>query len=356
MMESTQSTQVRCSNCAAARRICKHHAKSFRCQRCIGYDLHNCDIRDQVASLPEEASFIAGQPSPTSLKEEQPSQSQASKPSELKWELLVKGDYVLIIGIDVGTKNSSACWQVVPKDQKLTPNFKPQVRNVTSAGEWRIPTQAVIIPEGDQSRLVFSGEEIEDHMGEDLEPHDVFTLLKLMLVRTSTDDNNSQKEMIDALQRTNNSIFERFLQAQPLPANIDTVLDIFREFLRYLRNIIYDNIASAVPLTGPELKDVWEKHTRVVVAVPAIWTATMNNHFRRLLLDAKFPCAHIRSEPKLAAAVIVQEQQQENGLLSTAVERAQALAHMQKTARIVVDIGGGTTVSLCLVVSGSPIC
>lgn len=309
-------------------------------------DLHlqDCDIADTIANLPRETSFTAGQSTRTTLKKEPAPPSQYSKPSDPKWEGLVKGDYVLVLGVDIGTKNSSASWQLVPKNQKLTPRFKFQVRNIESAGEWRIPTQAAIIVENDQPRLIFSEAEILDRMGEGLESQDVFTLLKLMLVRTSTDDNDGERQMVDALQRANNFTAEKYLRAGRLPTDVHNVLDIFREFLRYLWSIIRGKIASVARISEEELEYALQKHTRIIVAVPAIWTAPMNNHFRRILLDAGFPCAHIRSEPKLAAAVILQDQQQDSGMTTTAVKRAKILERSKQTARLVVDIGGGTTV------------
>ena len=176
-------------------------------------------------------------------------------------------------------------------------------------------------------------------IGDDLDAKDVFTLLKLMLADPAAQSNDEEKKLVLATQRVNNMILEQHRVAGSVPPGIQTVLDVFREFLRYFWGVIRADIAAKIPLSDQILDYVLHKHTRIVVAAPAIWTGTMNNQFRRLLLDAGFTNAHIRSEPKLISAVIVRGQQQDLRANSTIDQ----VRRLRECACIVLDIGGGTT-------------
>ena len=122
--------------------------------------------------------------------------------------------------------------------------------------------------------------------------------------------------------------------------------DIFQEYLSYLWKTIRENLMRVSPLCAEDLERVFKDSTRIVVAAPAIWTASMNSKFRKLLHAAGFPNVSIRSESKVAAAVFAHQQQRDAGPSKSEQEREATMAKLRSVAYLIVDIGGGTTVRL----------
>lgn len=337
--------KVHSTRCISARR-CVYATGALRCQHCIRFYYDDCDITQRISNLPAETAINVGQQIQSDTKEEPHELTQYSTTAEKVWEWLADGANILVIGCDVGTKNSSASWLCIDKNQQLSLNFRLQSRHVQHAGDWRIPTQAAIISQDGVAQLIFSPSDIDDHLGDDLEAGDIFTLLKLGLAHPNSQTDDEEKKMVTAAQDANNLTLERYRSANSLPSHVTSVLDIFREFLKYFWGIIRADIASRIPLPEEVLDHVLQEYTKVVVAVPAIWTSTMNNRFRGLLRDAGFPGAHIRSEPKLAAAVVVREQQQRLILDPEAsAPRLEQAQRLLQVIRVVLNVGGGTAVS-----------
>ena len=110
------------------------------------------------------------------------SQSQTS----YEWLQLLHDDYKVVVGVDIGTRNSSACWRRIHKNTRITPQNVIDALEVQVAGEWRIPTEVAPVRDGDGYKLIF-GPEVETYLAdaEILNDEAVFRLLKLSLITSN---------------------------------------------------------------------------------------------------------------------------------------------------------------------------
>jgi hypothetical protein len=350
--------EIKCSNCADANQgECIFSEGALCCQRCLRLNLDDCNIHDEVLKVPWEVTYMAGKTDENLQhagrvrdRNERFGRSSNSKNYTQHIKELVDGQHVLCVGIDVGTGNSAACWEVVAKGQALTPGFNVAFTQVQLGADWYQPTQAAFALKDGEPRLVSFDAEIENLGENGLDRQHVLFLLKLMLASPDAQHNEEEKKMLASIRRSNNKAIEYYRAENLLPENVNGILDVFREWLRSLWDLICDHITSVTDLSPKDLHRICENNTRVVVAVPAIWTPSMNNRFRRLLIDAGFPKPNLRSEPKLAAAAIIRKELQKSfqNHTPTAPEVGKLLKEWRERSIVVMDIGRGTLVSLAI--------
>ena len=178
----------RCHNCAKAHAACIYTREAARCRRCAGLDKSNGNVLDLLARFTQQAEQHVPPTAPT----------PPINISEPKWQLLAEGHHVLLIGVDVGTKYSAVCWQIVEKNQELDPNFWFDTRRVIdSSANWRLPTHMAIVAENGSPRLLFTEQEIKDHLGDGIQQRDIFRLLKLETVPDDFESDAKTRAFID---------------------------------------------------------------------------------------------------------------------------------------------------------------
>ena len=355
-----------CSSCQTARRKCESSSNSVRCKRCTELDLP-CNISQLIAAQhprhvartqPKAATI---EPSSATQGSQVPA-SQLPPPSQsttsYEWTLLIQDDYRLVIGLDIGTKFSSVCWQRLPRAATLTPGQAIETRNIRVEGEHRIPTEAAIVVNVDTSHasMVF-GPAVEEHLKLGMiEDKNVFRLLKLSLMPEHGDEFSEDVLMMKDVRATHDVA----LQSAPFgdigvecdfdktqhTCNVSHVSHVFREYLRYLWDKVKVDIQQVSNLSNGDLQQILSStKTAVSVAVPAIWTNPMIDQFRKLLAAAGLPNVHIVSEPKCAAAVIALEEQRRLLETHSIDHRDEALERLRRVKKIILDMGHGTAVS-----------
>ena len=284
-----------------------------------------------------------------------PSQSTTS----YEWTLLIQDDYRLVIGLDIGTKFSSVCWQRLPRAATLTPGQAIETRNIRVEGEHRIPTEAAIVVNVDTSHasMVF-GPAVEEHLKLGMiEDKNVFRLLKLSLMPEHGDEFSEDVLMMKDVRATHDVA----LQSAPFgdigvecdfdktqhTCNVSHVSHVFREYLRYLWDKVKVDIQQVSNLSNGDLQQILSSHQNRGICRCScdLDEHPMIDQFRKLLAAAGLPNVHIVSEPKCAAAVIALEEQRRLLETHSIDHRDEALERLRRVKKIILDMGHGTAVS-----------
>ena len=250
-----------------------------------------------------------------------PSASQSA--TSYDWIQLLRDDYRIVIGLDIGTKFSSACWQRLPRNATLKPGQLIETRNIRVEGKHRIPTEAAIVVDEDtgKAHMVFGYAGDESLRCGMIEDKSVFRLLKLSLVPEFEDElaedalmmavvRTTHEAALEASPKDDVQVFCEFDQTHKACPRISDVSDVFREYLGYLWDKIKLDIQQVSNLASEDLQRIFtSEKTAVALAVPAIWSPSTIDQFKKLLVAAGLPNIHIVSKPKCAAAVIALEEQ-----------------------------------------------
>ncbi len=358
-----------CSSCRAARRKCESASNNVRCKRCRELNLR-CGVSQLITdSTPRNATPTkTGLASPNSSPATQssrilslhlPSASQSA--TSYEWIQLLRDDYRVLIGLDIGTKFSSVCWQRLPRGATLAPGQVVETRNIRVEGEHRIPTEAAIVLDDDTNtaRMIF-GPAVEEHLKLGMiEDKNVFRLLKLSLMPEHGDEFSEDVLMMKDVRAMHDVALESApvgdvkitceFEKTERTCHIANASHVFREYLCYLWDKVRLDIQQVSNLSNEDLQTVLTStKTAVSVAVPAIWTNAMIDQFRQLLATPGLPNVHIVSEPKCAAAVIALEEQRRLAQTHAIEHQGEALARLRKVKKIVLDTGHGTAVKLSL--------
>ena len=358
----TRASKLKCENCDRRRRHCAFSQGSIKCDECNTRGIkcrYSEDLparqRRLVSATPIRSNTVVSSITkkrsahiPRLITGPSASQSQTS----YEWLQLLKDDYKIVIGIDIGTRFSSACWRRIHRDTQITPQNVIDASAVQVAGEWRVPTEVAPVRDGDGYNMIF-GPEVETYLADAgiLRDEDVFRLLKLSLIPSDesrfSDDGTLIKEVFPshntALARAPRQarVFLDFQGSETICV-IDSVTDVFRAFLSWFWDQIKAAIAAESRLDSADMDAVMSTKTEIAVAVPAIWTDSMINTFRKLLREAGFPNAHIKSEPKCAAAVIAYKELRRIVETHAPGDRAEAMESLRQTIKIILDLGHGT--------------
>ena len=347
-----------CSECRFKRRKCEYNSAGQRCGRCRELNLTSCNIprlraKSRVANRTAQPSAA---PVPTALP---PLGSQSV--ISYDWRQLFHDDYRLVIGIDIGTRFTSACWSRLHRNATLAPGRIVETKSLSIGGTHLIPTEAAIVPhhssEKNTAALLVFGSSVEERLGRrEIEDKNVFRLLKLSLVPINENRFSEDALMMKEVRTAHtNALLSSPTQNIEVSyeyddnnrlVTIDSVDDVFQEYLGYLWDNIKQDIRVASNLSTADLYWVIANKTDVTVAVPAIWSSITIDHFLRLLAAAGFPKVHIKSEPKCAAAVIALSEQRRLIETYPPQHQAAAMEHLKKVTKIVLDIGHGTAVRI----------
>ena len=194
----------------------------------------------------------------------------------------------------------------------------------------RFPTQAAVVQGDGGYRLAFTDTDLHNH---DVLPHEVFRHLKLMQVTTDDAKAIGLNSMVEEIQHRNAALFDNLCARGARPPNISSVVDIFREVLRYIWGTAKVSIRYQTGMTEEQLSWVLKHKARIVVAVPPAWTSRQNNEFRSLLIEAGFDNPYLRSESKLAGAIHAHEYENKTSVKNVT---------LMGTNLCVVDIGCST--------------
>ena len=352
----------KCGNCRSRERTCTFSEGNVKCDECTNRDI-SCRYRQglpaQLRSLASSKPIRFSATASPSTKQvaTYPVQQTADPPASqsqtsYEWLQLLHDDYKVVVGVDIGTRNSSACWRRIHKNTRITPQNVIDALEVQVAGEWRIPTEVAPVRDGNGYKLIF-GPEVETYLAdaEVLNDEAVFRLLKLSLIPGNESRFSEDGPLLKEVLYSHNKAMARapkearvFLdfEGRETVCAIESVRDIFRAYLSWFWDQIKASIAAESRLDSADMNTILSKKTEIAVAVPAIWTDNMINDFRKLLLEAGFPNAHIKSEPKCAAAVIAYKELRRIVETHAPDDRAEAMGRLKKTTKIILDLGHGT--------------
>jgi hypothetical protein len=322
------TSKVKCTPCQdRKKRTCfVSGADGDYCDYCAWNELE-CDYREKnVKDLLDLAHHRRSAPP-------QPFQDISNIPLEFR-QVLTSSNVGIVLSIDLGTSHTGASWEVLNFDQ---PHPDLNAREVQFDGSARPRTQVAFITEESGSRVPCITESV-------LTQHEVdfakrFKYIKLYGVSAAEAKDLGHQGFVQKAQRAAESLLKELKAKSALPAEVSETSDIVVGFLRALRTQISTTLQTETGMTSQQVDWVIENKVRLIVAAPAKWTSRLSMQLQAYFEKAGFPCPDIRSEPKLALAMIVH---QSRAAVTRGTLDAFNSSQLLNRVTTVVDIGGGT--------------
>ena len=307
-----------------------------------------------------------------SKKADKPAKGKSAKPKKYRHPLL-DPQYRLKIGIDHGTKNSSACYIVRDESKPSTNGYDMKSLDTALASQFdfNISSRVAIIKDPNSTtgkgwKLAFDPE-IREYENQILSDEVlVVDLLKMALVDLHSSVWNSEDgaSMLTKIMKSHQKALKGLhsLVGGKFEINVYSALDnsvrvcavdnlavLTQEFLKHMKDNIQKSVMARHSLTMEEGNFVFKDKTDVAFSVPTSWQDIDIDNIRVALNDAGYPeTTTILSEAKNSALFKVVWELTDHGtrVQSHDIQRQKAEEFAKKwqdTILILVDIGHGTT-------------
>lgn len=266
---------------------------------------------------------------------------------------------LLRIGVDFGTDNSSAAFVVVDdKEDKILEHID-RIHSLHTLNEKiRFPTLAAfktLESSPRRGQLVFAQDVLDGLYDGTIKVDNIVSYPKLGLIDDFSGIFDADKGALEKLQarhlrtlknatRDFDSVVIRYPDGNVEQDVVLTAIDdIVVRCLKYFLSLIKVELRKKLQISQEQIEWVMSEKTEVGFAAPTFWKDSMLDSFLRLIQEAGWPTyCKIWSEPKCALSAYVAG----NVADLSRKQRDEMKGRELDTVRIVIDIGGGSLVSV----------